>query len=66
MNNKIKILILIGSISLFVEVFRLVNSVRVTNDHKNACIQYGIDLLTEDNYKTKKEARSYAYIDCSK
>ena len=65
MNNKIKALILIGSISLFIEVFRLVNSARVTNDHKNACIQHAYNELIKNSYKTKKEARALAYIDCN-
>ena len=64
MNSKIKLLILIGAIALFTEVFRLVNSARVKLDHQNACIQYAYDKYTEDNWKTKKEARALAYIDC--
>tara|TARA_R100000773_G_scaffold22349_1_gene19723 strand:+ start:1656 stop:1859 length:204 start_codon:yes stop_codon:yes gene_type:complete len=65
MNSKIKLLIIIGAIALFTEVFRLVNSARVTNDHQNACIQHAYNELIKNTYKTKKEARAYAYIDCS-
>ena len=39
MNSKIKLLILIGAIALFTEVFRLVNSARVNLDNKNLCVK---------------------------
>ena len=39
MNNKIKALILIGSIALFSEFFRLVNSTRINLDNKNLCVK---------------------------
>ena len=71
MNNKIKTLILIGAISLFTEVFRLVNSARVDLDNKNACVKTQFKKYREsktytgyDEY-TKKEARAYAYSDCT-
>ena len=73
MNNKIKALILIGSISLFSEVFRLVNSARVDLDNKNACVQYSFKKYVEDEdliyggkKYTEEESRAFAYTDCTK
>ena len=69
MNNKIKALILIGSVALFSEVFRLVYLARVDLNNKNLCVkqykkyfknqyQYNDDemkgLLQADAYKECK------------
>ena len=71
MNNKIKAFILIGSISLFIEIFRLVNTARVNLDNKNVCVKTQFKKYRESqslmggNEYTKEEARAYAYSDCT-
>ena len=63
MNNKIKALILIGSIALFSEVFRLVNSARVNLDNKNVCVKYTVKELLEYG-NTNEFSKRIGYIEC--
>ncbi len=68
MNKIIKVLILIGSISLFTEVFRLVYFARINEASKYICIkdQYKEyrDTYSGKNQYSKEKSRAYAYSDC--
>ena len=68
MNNKIKALILIGSIALFSEFFRLVNLTRINLDNKNLCVKQtkkylGKQMAFQDEEK-KGMLHAEAYIAC--
>jgi len=68
MNSKIKLLIFIGAIALFTEVFRLVNSARVNLDNKNLCVKqykkYHKSQLMFQDEEFKKIKDAAAYIEC--
>ena len=64
MNNKIKVLILIGSIALFTEVFRLVYFARINEASKYICIKDQYKEYREGGRYSKEKSRSYAYSDC--
>ena len=63
MNSKIKLLIFIGAIALFTEVFRLVNSARVNLDNKNSCVKGHITYFKNKNFE-KYMIRPSAYEAC--
>ncbi len=69
MNKIIKILILIGSISLFTEVFRLVYFARINEASKYICIkdqykEYRDNFVNGKRQYSKEKSRAYAYSDC--
>ena len=68
MNSKIKLLILIGAIALFTEVFRLVNSARVNLDNKNLCVKqykkYNKNQAMFQDEEYKKMIDAIAYESC--
>ena len=69
MNNKIKLLILkalilIGSVALFSEVFRLVKTARVNLENKNTCLEEIYEKYLEKEY-TKDYSRARAFMDCN-
>ena len=68
MNSKIKLLILIGAIALFTEVFRLVNSARVNLDNKNLCVKqykkYNKNQAMFQDEEGKKMINAAAYEAC--
>ena len=65
MNNKIKALILIGSIVLFSEVFRLIKTARVNLENKNTCLEEMYNKYIEKEY-TKDYSKALAYVYCNK
>ena len=68
MNNKIKLLILIGSIALFFEVFRLVYSARIDLNNKNICVnqfkKYFKNQYQYANEEIKGLLQADAYKEC--
>ena len=70
MNNKIKLLILkalilIGSVALFSEVFRLVKTARVNLENKNTCLEKIYKKYLEIGY-TRYFSKALTYVDCNK
>tara|TARA_B100000242_G_scaffold235602_1_gene175475 strand:+ start:1234 stop:1458 length:225 start_codon:yes stop_codon:yes gene_type:complete len=71
MSKYLKVFIFVGSLVLFTEVFRLINSARVDLDNKNARVKTQFkkyrasQSLMGGNEYTKEEARAYAYSDCT-
>tara|TARA_R100001440_G_C2465627_1_gene110727 strand:+ start:48 stop:242 length:195 start_codon:yes stop_codon:yes gene_type:complete len=63
MDNKIKVFILIGSLALFTEVFRLAYFARINEASKYICIKDQYKEYRETGY-AKEKSRSYAYQDC--
>ena len=71
LNNKLKILILVGFLVLFPEVFKLVKSARINFDNRNACVKHQYNYYLKKNQKdlfprnyTDSEALRNAYQDC--
>ena len=66
MNKKIKALILIGSIALFSEFFRLVNSTRINLDNKNLCVKQYKKFLGNLNAYDDKNGKGLLHADAYK
>ena len=64
----LKALILIGSIALFSEVFRLVNSARVNLNNKNLCVkqhtEYYLKTWDKKNLHNENMHEAQAFIEC--
>ncbi len=65
MNSKIKALILLVSVVLFTEVFRLVKTARVNLKNKNNCQEQIYNKYIEKGY-TRDYSKALAYVDCNK
>mgnify|MGYP001182760446 CR=1 FL=1 len=64
MNNYIKTLIIIGSIVLFSEVFRLVNSARIDLNNKNVCVKKFKKYYESEWADDETMQEAYAYKEC--
>ena len=69
MSKYLKVFILVGSLALFSEVFRLVYFARINEASKYICIkdqykEYRNQILNGKIRYSKEKSRSYAYSDC--
>ena len=65
LNNKMNILILVGFLVLFPEVYKLIKSARINFDNRNACVNFNYNYYLKLNVGyTKSAALRNAYNDC--
>ena len=69
MSKYLKVFILVGSLALFTEVFRLVYFARINEASKYICIkdqykEYRDQFIYGKRRYSKEKSRSYAYSDC--
>ena len=63
MSRYLKVFVLVGSLALFTEVFRLVYFAIINEASKYICIKDQYKEYRETGY-SKEKSRSYAYQDC--